>query len=327
MPNANSNDLIKDETTLKSKIHIIRGKQVMLDFELAEIYGYTTKTFNQQVKNNNNRFPFDFRFRLTKEEFVEVLRSKNLTSSWGGSRRLPYAFTEQGVYMLMTVLKGDLATEQSIALVRLFKAMKDYLIENQPLLPQTNYNALADKVEKNTKDILAIRESMITKTDLSDIMRLFDQKFNSEEILILDGMPFKADEAYETIYKSATSSIIIIDDYIGTKTLHHLAHSDKGVTLTVISDNTAKPRLSLAIYKDFLTENPGRNIKFIKSMHRSHDRYIFLDEGTPNFKIYHCGTSSKDAGKRINTITRLLDTDEYINPIRSLLKNPILTLR
>ena len=100
--------LVIDELTLQSKIHIVRGQKVMLDFELAEIYGYTTKRFNEQIKNNIERFDEDFRFKLTREE-VNNLRSKNSTSSWCGSRYLPYALSEQGIYMLMTVLKGDLA--------------------------------------------------------------------------------------------------------------------------------------------------------------------------------------------------------------------------
>ena len=187
---------------LKERIHVIRSQRVMLDFDLAEIYGYSTKAFNQQVKNNIDRFPDDFRFQLSREEVNYVLRSKNLTSSWGGSRYLPYAFTEQGIYMLMSTLKGDLAVSQSIALVRLFKAMKDYLIEN-----------------------------------------------------------------------------------------------------------------------------PGRTITFLQSLHRSHDRYIVLDEGTKDMKVYHCGASSKDAGKRITTITRLSDIDDYKTTVRSMLGNPVLQLR
>ena len=110
--------------TIESMIYIIRGQKVMLDFELAEIYGYETRTFNQQVKNNINKFDEDFRFQLSKNEWDEILMSKKLISSWGGSRKLPYAFTEQGIYMLMTVLKGDLATKQSIALIDAFKQMK-----------------------------------------------------------------------------------------------------------------------------------------------------------------------------------------------------------
>ena len=104
--------------SLVKKIYIIRGQKVMLDFELAEIYGYSTKRFNEQVKNNADKFDEDFMFQLSQDEW-EILRSKNSTSNSeqgsGGRRYLPYAFTEQGIYMLMTVLKGELATKQSKA--------------------------------------------------------------------------------------------------------------------------------------------------------------------------------------------------------------------
>ncbi|MCR5647545.1 MAG: ORF6N domain-containing protein [Acholeplasmatales bacterium] len=112
--------------TIESMIYIIRGKRVMLDFELAKIYGYETKRFNEQVKNNINKFPERYRFQITNEELKEIARSKKSTAQiWatnkGGRTSLPYAFTEQGIYMLMTVLKGELATKQSLALVRAFK--------------------------------------------------------------------------------------------------------------------------------------------------------------------------------------------------------------
>lgn len=327
MNNTDNRIIVVNESMLKERIHVIRSQRVMLDFDLAEIYGYSTKAFNQQVKNNIDRFPDDFRFQLSREEVNYVLRSKNLTSSWGGSRYLPYAFTEQGIYMLMSTLKGDLAVSQSIALVRLFKAMKDYLIENQTLLLQKNYFALVDKVEENSKEIKEMRESMVSKTDLSDFIKLFDQGLSNEEILILDGQPFKADEAYQKIYRSAKSKIMVIDDYIGTKTLHHLAHSKKNAKITIISDNEARPGLRLSEYNDYLTENPGRTITFLQSLHRSHDRYIVLDEGTKDMKVYHCGASSKDAGKRITTITRLSDIDDYKTTVRSMLGNPVLQLR
>ena len=100
--------ILINEETIRSKIYIVRGQKVMVDFELAEIYGYTTTKFNQQVKNNIEKFDEDFMFQLTRGEF-ENLMSKKLTSSWGGRRKLPKVFTEQGIYMLMTVLKGDLA--------------------------------------------------------------------------------------------------------------------------------------------------------------------------------------------------------------------------
>ena len=104
------------EEYLMSKIYVIRGVQVMLDVDLAAIYGYTTKNFNRQVKNNIDRFDDDFRFQLTDIE-VNILRCKNCTSSWGGARYLPYAFTELGIYALMMVLKGNLAIDQSKKLI------------------------------------------------------------------------------------------------------------------------------------------------------------------------------------------------------------------
>ena len=118
---------ILDDNSIRSKIHIIRGQQVMLDFDLAEIYGYTTKAFNQQVKNNIERFDDDFRFQLNDNE-IGNLRSKFLTSSWGGKRYKPYAFTEQGIYMLMTVLKGDLAVTQSKMIA--FEVLEPFLIQD-----------------------------------------------------------------------------------------------------------------------------------------------------------------------------------------------------
>ena len=299
---------------------------------MAEIYGYTVSAFNQQVKRNNDRFSDDFMFELTRDEMILLSKSQNVISiqtvgTKGGRSKPIKAFTEQGIYMLMTILKGNLAVEQSKTLIRLFKSMKDYLIENQPLLTQKNYFALVDKVEKNTQKIGAIQASMVTKADLSDIMKLFDQNISNEEILILDGQPFKADEAYQKIYKSAKSKIIILDDYIGTKTLHHLAHSKKNVKITIISDNAARPKLSLTEYNDFITENPGRAITFLQSLHRAHDRYIVLDEGTKDMKVYHCGASSKDAGNRITTITRIIGIDDYKATIKALLGNPVLVLR
>ena len=108
------------EELLKEKLYEVRGVKVMLDSDLAEIYGYTTKALNQQVKNNQDRFDNEFTFKLTRDEWKD-LRSKNLTSSWGGSRYLPNVFTEQGVYMLMTILKGELAAKQSKDLVKTFK--------------------------------------------------------------------------------------------------------------------------------------------------------------------------------------------------------------
>ena len=105
-------------------MHEIRGQKVMLYFDLARIYGYETKRFSEQIANNSGKFDEDFMFRLSPEEWSTILKSKKSASSWGGRRKLPFAFTEQGVYMLMSVLRGDIAVRQSKTLIRLFKSMK-----------------------------------------------------------------------------------------------------------------------------------------------------------------------------------------------------------
>ena len=141
-----------DEKSIRNKIYIIRGKEVMIDSDLAEIYGYATRDFNKQVKNNMNKFDSDFMFQLTEEEFKNLMFKKS-TSSWGGRRKLPYAFTEQGIYMLMTVLKGELAIRQSKALIRIFKKMKDYIIENNNnLVSYDDVLKLSLQTNENTKD-------------------------------------------------------------------------------------------------------------------------------------------------------------------------------
>lgn len=323
---ANNKLMVVDESTLKDKIYTIRGQQVMLDSDLAEIYGYETRYLNLQVKHNQNRFPDDFMFQLTKEEY-DNLMLKISTSSHGGRRTLPYVFTEQGVYQLATVLKGELAERQSVAIMRVFRAMREYISQNKQLLPQQELLQLSARQAVLEGQVREIRDNMVSQADLSEFMKLFDQGLSNEEVLILDGKPFKADEAYQKIYRCARSKILIIDDYIGTKTLHHLAHSKKTAKITIISDNAARPKLGLAEYNDFLTENPGRNITFLQSLHRSHDRYIVLDEGTKDMKVYHCGASSKDAGKRITTITRVSDIDEYKPTIKAMLGHPTLVLR
>ena len=334
--------VILNETDLQSKIYTIRGMKVMLDFDLAEIYGYSVKAFNQQVKNNIDKFDDDFRFQLNSYEVLELSRSKFLTSIQvkgvkGGRAYFPYAFTEQGIYMLMTVLKGDLATRQSKMLIRVFKGMKDFIIDTRHLIGQNEIAKLAIQTSQNTKDIAVvsqslseikteIRENMVTKAELSDFMKLFSSESRKEEILILDGEPFKADLAYQHIYGKAQLSIIVIDDYLGLKTLHHLASAKKEVQITIISDNKGKNPLRLSEYNDFLKEYPDIKIRFITSSGRIHDRYIALDFGTENEKLYHCGASSKDAGHKITTITEIKGVADYKTTLISLLLNRELKL-
>ena len=313
--------MVLSEESIKNKIHTIRGMKVMLDVDLAAIYGYTTKTFNQQVKNNLQKFDEDFRFQLTKDE-AEILRSKNLTSSWGGARYLPYAFTEQGIYMLMTVLKGELAIRQSKSLIRLFKQMKDYLAVGHGQLGQQEILSLAMQTQKNTDDIRNLSEQMnhvATKDDLTNFMQNFMDAATGKEYLFMAGQIVEAAVAYASIYEQAQKSIFIVDNYIGLKSLHLLKSVGKTIAVTIFSDNIGNG-LTLAEYNDFHREYPNVRISFQKTGGKYHD-------GLKTQRLYHCGGSSKDGGKRTTAISQMEDTKLYAPMIEELKKNPVLRLR
>lgn len=338
---------------LRNLIYTIRGVKVMLDADLADIYGYTTKAFNQQVKNNIEKFDDDFRFRLTKEEYYEILRSKNLTSKTNTiiyesnnsnssvilrsknltleleqgkySKYLPYAFTEQGIYMLMTVLKGELATEQSKALIRTFKGMKDYIVENRSLMGDQEVVQLAVQTNQNTADIAEIKRTMVTKTDLAKVIKDFTDPITCREYLILNGESVEANLAYSTIYKAARHSIYVIDNYIGLKTLVLLKNAADSIPVTIFSDNIGKG-LHQSDYDDFHGQYPRISITFLKTCGIYHDRYIVLDYNTDNERIFHCGASSKDAGNKVTTIAEVADRLVYHQIVDALLNNPVLVL-
>lgn len=318
---------IIDESFLSDKIYSIRGEKVMLDADLAEIYGYSTKAFNQQVKNNIDKFPSNFRFQLTKKE-TESSRSKFFTlkkASGRGSnaKYLPYVFTEQGIYMLMTVMKGELATKQSIALIRAFYNMKNYVLENRDLIDSKTLSLLSYQVSKNADDIAKIKETMAEKGDIQKIMSNFIDPSQYKHFLIMNGEKVEADMAYESIYKKAKKSIYVIDDYIGLKTLELLRCVNDNVQITLFSDNKKnKDSLTESLLKDFRNEYPSLSIKFKKTRGKYHDRYIVLDYRTETETIYHCGASSKDAGKRITTIMLIEDPILYRPFINALRKNP-----
>ena len=158
-------------------------------------------------------------------------------------------------------------------------------------------------------------------------MNLFESGIQSEEILILNGEPFKADEAFQKIYKMAKKSVIMIDVYIGIKALSHLTHVKPGIKITIISDNKGYSPLRLSEYTDFQTEYPGMNINFIKTLNKVHDRFIILDLGLKSMRIYLCGSSSKDSGNRITAIVELKEINIYKSIINELLTNSALKLQ
>ena len=342
MGNEKKEIVLINEKTIQDRIYIIRGQKVMLDFELAEIYGYTTTRFNEQVKNNIDKFEEDFMFQLTKEEF-ENLMSKNSTSSWGGRRKCPRVFTEQGIYMLMTVLRGDLAVRQSKALIRTFKAMKDYIIENQDLIGEREYLQLSMQISKNILTTMELRSDLndvedqiakvinhlsdvVTHSELSEVMNEFGEPQIKRGYLFLNGEPFKADLAYDEIYRQAKKTIYIVDNYIGLKTLELLSNTAEDVDITIFSDNLTK-KFRKNIYTDFCKEYPTLHIELRSSGGIFHDRYIILDYGTEDEKIFLCGGSTKDAGGRVTTILEDQDKEKYNSMIEKLLKNPELELK
>ena len=324
-----------DEALLKSRIYTIRGVKVMLDADLAEIYGYSTKAFNQQVKNNVEKFDDDFRFQITRAEYREILGSKFLTLEQGKySKTSPYAFTEQGIYMLMTVLKGERAIAQSKSLIRLFKQMKDYIVaENQQLLGNTGIAEIAVQTVQNTRDIadhsVGIRElsgevhnvqDHLGRIDLNlqKVMENFIDPTTYKHFLILDGQKLESDVAFTKIYNMAKKSIIIIDNYVGVKTLDLLRGIAKNASVQIFSEEL-NGKITTAIKADYEKARPDVSLKIDRPNRKFHDRYVFLDYGLPSEKLFHCGASSKDGGNKITTIMQI-ECPEMYHPIVEELK-------
>ena len=293
------------EEYLKEKLYEIRGKRVLLDADLAEIYGYDTKGFNRQVKNNIEKFDEDFMFELTDEE-LEDLRYKNCTANISSkSRYNPHVFTEQGLYMLMTVLKGPLAVKQSKALIRTFKKMKDYILENRDLIGQrellqlsmetannrieiSKINSDMISLEKQISDVAEGLKDVVTKSELADMMNSFISD-DDEKWLMFNAKFSSADEVYESIYRQAKSSIYVVDNYIGLRTLVHLKNSPTGVNIILFSDNVGNNKLHNIEYTDFRKEYPTVKLSMKKTGGIFHDRFIVLDYGTAKYNSIVAG--------------------------------------
>ena len=278
---------ILEENSIRSKIHLIRGQQVMLDFDLAEIYGYSTKAFNQQVKNNIERFDEDFRFQLSDAEVSELSRSKFLTSMQtkgikGGRTYNPYAFTEQGIYMLMTVLKGDLAVTQSKMLIRTFKEMKHFIQNNSHIFAELD----------NIKNHLLESDLHQKETDIKikELFSLMD-KYNVKETqgIFFQGQIFDAYAKFESFLAAAKKEIILIDNYVDLSILQRLAKKKKGVNVTIYTD--PKTKLTTQDVQSFNAQYPTLTLNFTT---KTHDRFLIIDNTT----IYHIGASLKDLGKK-----------------------------
>ena len=273
------------------------------------------------------RFPEKFCFQLSVDE-CSRFQIGILNGGRGSNLKyLPYVYTEQGVAMLTSALRTDRAIEASIHIMEAFVEMAHVLRQNLQLLPYEEIRSLETKHYKLAERVQTIEDNMVAKAELSDMMKLFEADVSTEEILILNGEPFKADVAYQKIYARAKKRIIVVDDYIGVKTLKHLAKAKDSIEITLISDNKGHTPLRLSEYNDFLVEYPNKQVSFIKNSRKAHDRYIVIDYGTKGMRIYFCGASSKDAGKRIMTIAELKGTEEFVKVIEGLLGNPVLILK
>ena len=300
----------------------------MLDYDLAEFYGYEVKALNQQVKRNIDRFPEDFMFQLKKEEVPkEFSKSQIVTLNEKGDKRgtnikkMPYAFTEQGIYMLATVLKGQLAEQQSIFIMRAFREMRHYIKQNQQFVTPSELRLVTAKVSEISVQVAGVVDWKNKSEDRFDnIQRSIDalsENFVLEKdfknFVIYKGQKFEADAAYIDIYQQAKKSIYVVDNYVNTKTLQLLSQKQEGVEIVLFTENGhgKKGFLSTAVVNDFLQEYPPLRIKPNADCH---DRLIVLDYGEPTEQAYHCGASSKDAGKKLCAINIILETS-MIHPV------------
>ncbi len=280
---------------LKNKIYTIRNQQVMLDSDLAKLYGVPTKRLNEAVKRNQNRFPKDFMYQLTPQEFeflIELsgntsiyanrLRSQIATSKTGrgGRQYLPFVFTEQGVAMLSGVLKSERAVQVNIYVMRAFVAMRRFMQENAGLIVRVD--SLEKKQIENNKKFKVIFSAMDNKAILK------------KQKLFFDGQIFDAYKFVNDILKSAKKSIILIDNYIDESVF--VLFSELNIKITIYTEKiTEKLKLDLEKYNQ-----QYRKIE-IKILKKCHDRFIIID----NTDIYHLGASIKDLGKKMVAISKM----------------------
>ena len=279
----------KEEIKIENMIYEIRGKQVMLDSDLAKLYECKngTKTINLAVKRHLNRFPERFMFQLTKEEYYKILRFQNETlelEQGQYSKYLPYVFTEQGVAMLSSVLRTKVAEDVSIKIMDAFVEMKKYISNN--LIEQKYIN---NQVIKNTKDIKLLQESFDKMNKEKDYDGIFfkNQIYDSYSLLI-------------KILNKAKKQIIIVDNYIDKQILDVLREINKKVLIITNKYNN----------QDYTKYQSQYNNITLKINNNIHDRFIILD----NKELYHIGASLKDLGKKCFAINKI-ENNKWIKEI------------
>ena len=292
--------IVVDTKDIKSLIHVIRGKQVMLDSDLAMLYQVETKAFNQSVSRNIERFPENFRFQLTKEE-NDALRSQNSTSNGRGGRRyLPYVFTEQGIAMLSGVLRSDVAVQVSIRIMNSFVEMRHFISNNALLFERISSIELKQLEYQKTTD-----------EKFDKVFQYIEDHVESEQRIFFDGQIYDAFSLITSIIKKAQKEIILIDGYVDLDTLNILAKKNIGVDVKIYTFANA-----LLTDRDAANFNAQYPTLTVKKTQVFHDRFIILDGKT----TYHIGSSIKDAGKKCFGIS-LIDDQGIVTDLLNRLNN------
>lgn len=261
---------------IKTKIYTIRGLQVMLDRDLAELYGVETRVLNQAVKRNMERFPEEFMFQLTKEE-TENWMSQIVISNKErmGIRKMPFVFTEQGVSMLSAVLKSEIAVSISIKIIKSFVEMRKFISSNALIFQRLD--SLEQKQFKIDDKVEAI------------LSAIEDKSIKPKQGIFYDGQVYDAYIFVSDLIKSANDSIVLIDNYIDDTVLTLLSKREVKVKATIYTKNITK-QLELDLQK-YNAQYPNIELKKFDS---SHDRFLIIDES----EVYHIGASLKDLGKK-----------------------------
>ena len=266
---------------IENKIFIIRGVQVMIDRDIAELYGVETRVLNQAVKRNSERFPEEFMFQLTDKEF-ENLISQFVISSWGGTRKLPYVFTEHGVTMLASVLKSETAVKASIQIVKAFVSMRHFVVNNAELFAELK------SIRQHQIDTdVHLKESDNRIDKLFDLMDKY--KVKDEQGIYFQGQIFDAYAKFETFMSQAKKEIILIDNYVDLSVLQRLAKKKKGVNVIIYTN--PKTKLTAQDVQAFNAQYPTLTLNHTT---KAHDRFLIIDQTT----MYHIGASLKDLGKK-----------------------------
>ncbi|MCI8482503.1 MAG: ORF6N domain-containing protein [Clostridia bacterium] len=277
---------------IKDLIYTIRGKQVMLDSDVAMLYKTETRRINQTAKRNIERFPKKFCFKLTEQEFenlksqfvISSLKSKNL---YGGRRKLPLVFTEQGIAMLSGLLKNDIAIEVSIKIMDAFVEMRRFIYNNSNILGR-----------------LSIVEDEVLKLN-KKFNQTFDEIFKKEETefkqkIFFNGQIYDSYNLIIDIIKKAKTKILIIDNYIDDSILKMLSKKNKNVEVIILTSQNCN--LNKLDIKKFNLQYPSLKISYTNKFH---DRFIIID----NKELYHCGASLKDLGKKCFAISKIEDME------------------